>query len=46
MNQTDNDLLDVLVTASCEDITFLENRLIELIELDRDRLVAAYLEDG
>ena len=39
----DNELLDLLVTACNEDPAFLENRLIELIELDRARLTEDYL---
>ena len=39
----DNELLDILLTACNEDPNFLENRLIELIELDRERLTEDYL---
>ena len=41
---TDNELLDLLVTACNEDVNFLENRLIELIELDRGRLIEEFMD--
>ena len=37
------ELLDFLVTASCEDTNFLENRLFELIEVNGDALYEEWL---
>ena len=39
----DNELLDLLVQCCNEDVNFLENRLIELIECNREELVETYL---
>jgi len=39
----DNELLDVLIQCCNEDSNFLENRLIELIELNREDLKETYL---
>ena len=41
--EADNELLDVLVQCCNEDINFLESRLIELIEFNRDELTETYL---
>ena len=40
-----NELLDFLVTASCEDTNFLENRLYELVEVNGAALYEEWIEE-
>ena len=42
-SSSDNELLDILVTCCNEDVNFLENRIIELIECKREELKETYL---
>ena len=41
-----NELLDLLLQCCYEDNAFMENRLIELIELKQEELVETYLDDA
>jgi hypothetical protein len=40
-----SDLLDFLVTASCEDTNFLENRLYELVEANGTALYEEWMAE-
>ena len=39
------ELVDILVTCSCEDTSFLENRIWELVELKGETLYKEWLEE-
>ena len=44
-NEQTNQLLDLLVQCSYEDVNFLENRLLDLIDLKGEELYEDYIEE-